>query len=33
LGDFFPGLIDEMRLYSRGLSDADIKALAGGSPP
>ena len=26
-GDYFPGLIDEVRIYNRALSDAEIKAL------
>jgi hypothetical protein len=29
----FDGLIDELRIYARGLTDAEITALASGAAP
>jgi hypothetical protein len=26
-GEYFPGLIDDVRVYNRALSDSEIKAL------
>ncbi len=32
-GEYFDGQIDDVRIYSRALSEAELKGIAGGNPP